>query len=77
MPARPSLTNVVNSSWTQPTQSGKSKTVTLQAGLLSFANIGNSAATTNTITVDADYGIYDTTVAQNCTVEATNFKDPA
>lgn len=75
--ARPALTNVVLSNFGQPLVGEKSKTVVLSAGLSSFANIGNSAATTDTVSVGADYGIYDTTVSQNVTVEASNWKDPA
>lgn len=77
MSARPALTSVVLSTWGQPFVGAKTKNVVLSAGLSSFANIGNSSAVTDTISVGADYGIYDTTSSQNCTVEATNFKDPA
>lgn len=73
--ARPVLTNVALSGWTKPKTSG-SAAVSLVAGLNSFANLPASVATSDTITVDADYGVYDTTHAGNITTEASNLKDP-
>ena len=72
--ARPTLTNVALSGWSKPKTNG-TVAVSLSAGLSSFANLPASVATTDTVTCDADYGLYDTTHAGNVTVEATNFKD--
>lgn len=74
MAARPTLTNVALSTWGQPLAGAKSKTVAVQAGVNSFANLP-SIATSDVVSVSADYGIYDTTTSGNLTVEATNFKD--
>jgi hypothetical protein len=72
--ARPAITNVSLSGWSKPKTNGTAA-ASLNAGLNSFANLPASVATSDTITVDADYGIYDTTHAGNVTVEATNLKD--
>lgn len=72
--ARPAITNVSLSGWSKP-KSNSTAAVSLVAGLNSFANLPASVATTDTVTCDADYGLYDTTHAGNLTVEATNFKD--
>jgi hypothetical protein len=50
------------------------KTITIQGPY--NANIGNSGAVADTLTVSADYGIWDTTNNIPIDVNATNFKDP-
>lgn len=74
MSARPALTNVALSNWTKP-KTNATVAVSLVAGLNSYANLPASVATSDTVTVDADYGVYDTTHAGNVDVNATNFKD--
>lgn len=74
MAARPALTNVVLSSWSKPKTNG-SATPSIVAGLNSYATLPASVATTDVISVDADYGVYDTTHAGNVDVNATNLKD--
>lgn len=73
MAARPALTNVAMSNWGQPLSGQVQKTVSIT---YVDAQAPASAATSDVLTVGADYGIYDTTHAGNILVIDTNFKDP-
>jgi hypothetical protein len=51
----------------------KNKTVTDQGP---YSANQSSAATTDVVSVGADYGVYDYTINQPLDVNSTNFKDP-
>ena len=74
MASRPAITNVAMSNWGQPFVGQKNKNVSIT---FVDAQAPASSATSDVMTVGADYGIYNTTHAGNYTVDDTNFKDPA
>lgn len=76
MSARTLPANVTMSTMGQPFQGEKNKSVTVQGPYNGFQT-GQSVATSDAVTVNADYGVFDTTVTQNLDVNSTNFKDPA
>jgi len=76
MSARTLPANVTMSTMSQPFVGEKNKSVTVQ-GPYNGVQTGQSVATSDVVTVSADYGVFDTTVTQNLDVNSTNFKDPA
>lgn len=81
--SRPALTSVAMSSFGQsqgsttqvPTMmvGEKNKTVTDQGP---YNAQQSSAATTDVVSVGADYGVWDYTISAALDVNSTNFKDP-
>lgn len=82
--SRPGLTNVSMSSFGQSQGSTtqvsgmlvgeKPKTVTVQGP---YNAQQSSTATTDVVSVGADYGVYDYTTSQNLDANATNLQSPA
>lgn len=78
MAARPAITNVSLSTFSQPMVGQKNKTITIQGPYNGQqGSAGNNDATSDVISVSADYGVYDTTTSSNVDVNSTNLKDPA
>ena len=76
MGARPAITDVSLSTWGQPFAGAKAKSITIQ-GPYNAQMTAASDATSDTISVSADYGVYDVTTSTNVDANATNLKDPA
>jgi len=78
MAARPTIANVSLSTWGQPFVGQKTKNVTIQGPYNGQqGSAGSNDQTTDTLSVSADYGVYDTTTSSNVDSNSTNFKDPA
>lgn len=77
MSARPTLTNVALSLWSQPFAglAPDNKTVSVQ-GPYNAVQTAAGVATSDAVSVSADYGVYDTTVNANLDANSTNFRDP-
>ena len=76
MGARPVITDVALSTWGQPFAGAKAKLITIQ-GPYNGQMTAASDATSDTISVSADFCVYDVTTSTNVDSNATNFKDPA
>lgn len=76
MAARTLPTNVAMSNFGQPLVGEKNKTVVV-TGPFNAVQTAQSVATSDVVTVGADYGVFDTTVTQNLVTESTNLRDPA
>lgn len=74
MAARPTILNVGLSTWGQPVTGLVSKTYKV-TGPFNAQQTAASVATTDVVSVSADYGIYDTTTSSNLDTNSTNFKD--
>lgn len=77
MSARPILTNVAMSIQGQPLVGEKTKNVTVQASGNAGYAWATSAASTDAVSISADYGLYDTVQNTNVPAEITNFLAPA
>ena len=73
MANRPALNNVTFSTFAQPLVGEVSKSITVQGP---YNAQQSSAATSDIVTVSADYGVYDTTASLNLDVNSVNWKDP-
>lgn len=76
MAARTAPTNVVLSRMSVPFVGEANKNSVVITGPYNGVQTGQSFATSDVLTVDADYGVFNTTRTQNADVNSTNFKDP-